>query len=334
MLLLLALLAAAAGGIALTKVGVRLTRSARRDPRGVAAACREELAAFLVDQRIEAPRSATLGELGELVEREFGVEARRVRGGGDRCPLRPSRGRGSCFGHGETRAADAARGRAPRPDPPRPAPRPSLASLAQPPGRRGVSESTYSLFQRGRRHLRAGMPAQATVSLEKAKRREPDKASIREALGIAYFRIRRWSEAEAEFRKVLELSPVNDYAHYALGRCLEKQDGRSRRTGTTSSRARSGRSRSSTGRASASSTSVRPMRAVVQRVSRARVSPGGEIGRGLCVLLGVARGDGAEQAVRLAGKVARLRIFPDGEGASTARSWTSAAQASSSRSSR
>ena len=85
-----------------------------------------------------------------------------------------------------------------------------------------MSESTYSLFQRGQQHLRKGMAAQATVSLEKAKRREPDKASIREALGIAYFRIRRWEEAEAEFRKVLDLSPVNDYAHYALGRCLEK----------------------------------------------------------------------------------------------------------------
>jgi D-tyrosyl-tRNA(Tyr) deacylase len=56
------------------------------------------------------------------------------------------------------------------------------------------------------------------------------------------------------------------------------------------------------------------MRAVVQRVSRARVSPGGEIGRGLCVLLGVAGGDGEEQAARLAGKVARLRIFPDDDG--------------------
>jgi Flp pilus assembly protein TadD len=86
-----------------------------------------------------------------------------------------------------------------------------------------MSESTYSLFQKGRAHLKRGMAAQATVALEKAKRREPDKASIREALGIAYFRIRRWEEAEAEFRKVLELSPVNDYAHYALGRCLEKQ---------------------------------------------------------------------------------------------------------------
>jgi D-aminoacyl-tRNA deacylase len=56
------------------------------------------------------------------------------------------------------------------------------------------------------------------------------------------------------------------------------------------------------------------MRAVVQRVSRAQVTPGGGIGPGLCVLLGVARGDGEEQAARLAGKIARLRIFPDGEG--------------------
>jgi D-tyrosyl-tRNA(Tyr) deacylase len=52
----------------------------------------------------------------------------------------------------------------------------------------------------------------------------------------------------------------------------------------------------------------------VQRVSRARVTPGGEIGRGFCVLIGVARGDGEEEAVRLAGKVARLRIFPDDDG--------------------
>jgi Flp pilus assembly protein TadD len=81
----------------------------------------------------------------------------------------------------------------------------------------------YDYFQQGRSHLKKGMAAQATVPLEKAKRRAPDKASIREALGIAYFRIRRYEEAEAEFRAVLELSPTDDYAHYALGRCLEKQ---------------------------------------------------------------------------------------------------------------
>jgi D-aminoacyl-tRNA deacylase len=56
------------------------------------------------------------------------------------------------------------------------------------------------------------------------------------------------------------------------------------------------------------------MRAVVQRVSRARVTPGGEIGAGLCILLGVARADGEEEAARLAGKVVRLRVFPDDDG--------------------
>jgi Flp pilus assembly protein TadD len=81
----------------------------------------------------------------------------------------------------------------------------------------------YEAYQEGRRRLRKGMAAQATVPLEKAKKLEPDKASIREALGIAYFRLRRWDEAEAEFRVVLELSPTDDYAHYALGRTLEKQ---------------------------------------------------------------------------------------------------------------
>jgi D-aminoacyl-tRNA deacylase len=60
------------------------------------------------------------------------------------------------------------------------------------------------------------------------------------------------------------------------------------------------------------------MRAVCQRVSRARVRVAGEtvaeIGTGLCVLLGVRRGDAGGEAARLAGKVARLRVFPDAAG--------------------
>ena len=56
------------------------------------------------------------------------------------------------------------------------------------------------------------------------------------------------------------------------------------------------------------------MRAVVQRVSRARATPGGEIGAGLCVLLGVAAGDEPALAVRFAQKVAHLRVFPDEAG--------------------
>ena len=82
----------------------------------------------------------------------------------------------------------------------------------------------YRHFREGQKRLRKGMTAQATVPLEKAKRLEPGKASIREALGIAYFRLARWKEAEEEFRTIVEeLAPTDDYAHYALGRALEKQ---------------------------------------------------------------------------------------------------------------
>jgi D-aminoacyl-tRNA deacylase len=60
------------------------------------------------------------------------------------------------------------------------------------------------------------------------------------------------------------------------------------------------------------------MRAVVQRVSSAEVRVAGDvrgrIGHGLCVLVAVARGDGEEAAARLAGKVARLRVFEDEQG--------------------
>jgi D-tyrosyl-tRNA(Tyr) deacylase len=56
------------------------------------------------------------------------------------------------------------------------------------------------------------------------------------------------------------------------------------------------------------------MRAVIQRVSRASSTPGGAIGSGLCVLLGIAEGDDEKEVVRLAEKVARLRIFENAEG--------------------
>ncbi|HET8895182.1 MAG TPA: D-aminoacyl-tRNA deacylase [Gaiellaceae bacterium] len=60
------------------------------------------------------------------------------------------------------------------------------------------------------------------------------------------------------------------------------------------------------------------MRAVCQRVSCSAVRVDGEtvaeIGAGLCVLLGVAHDDKEEDALQLAGKVARLRMFPDDDG--------------------
>jgi D-aminoacyl-tRNA deacylase len=60
------------------------------------------------------------------------------------------------------------------------------------------------------------------------------------------------------------------------------------------------------------------VRAVCQRVSRARVVVDGdvvgEIGAGLCVLLGVARDDDEDRVQRLAAKIAQLRVFPDDAG--------------------
>ena len=60
------------------------------------------------------------------------------------------------------------------------------------------------------------------------------------------------------------------------------------------------------------------MRAVVQRVSRAKVAvndwTAGEIGLGLLVLLGVGQTDSEADAIYLAEKIAGLRIFEDGDG--------------------
>jgi hypothetical protein len=62
--------------IAATKALVRLRSRFERDPRGVAAACRAELAGFLLDQGISSAGSATLRELGEIAHRHLGVDAR------------------------------------------------------------------------------------------------------------------------------------------------------------------------------------------------------------------------------------------------------------------
>jgi Flp pilus assembly protein TadD len=84
-----------------------------------------------------------------------------------------------------------------------------------------VSE-VYELFQEGRARLARGDVAQATVPLERARRAEPDKASIREALGCAYLRLRRYEEAAAEFEALLDLAPNDHYGYYLLGRCQER----------------------------------------------------------------------------------------------------------------
>jgi Flp pilus assembly protein TadD len=78
----------------------------------------------------------------------------------------------------------------------------------------------YDLFQRGMRLLEAGDFNQATIPLAQARDLEPEKTSIREALGRAYFRSHQYERARAEFAAVVERAPTDHYALFCLGRAL------------------------------------------------------------------------------------------------------------------
>ena len=83
-------------------------------------------------------------------------------------------------------------------------------------------ESVYDLYQRGTALLEAGDFHAATVPLEQARDLEPDKNSIREALGRAFFRSARYEQARREFEAVVERTPTDDYALFCLGRSLQQ----------------------------------------------------------------------------------------------------------------
>ena len=85
----------------------------------------------------------------------------------------------------------------------------------------GATE-VYDLFRRGSALLASRDFAAATVPLERARRLEPDKASIREALGRALFGAQRYAEAAAEFEAIVDCAPTNDYALFCLGRSLQQ----------------------------------------------------------------------------------------------------------------
>ena len=79
----------------------------------------------------------------------------------------------------------------------------------------------YDLFTRGTELLEAGDYNAAAIPLERASRLDPEKGSIREALGRAYFRSGRYAEAREEFAAVVERYPTNDFALFCLGRACE-----------------------------------------------------------------------------------------------------------------
>lgn len=82
-------------------------------------------------------------------------------------------------------------------------------------------EHVYDLYLRGQELLAHGDYAAAAVPLARARDLEPEKTSIREALGRALFHARRYAEAAAEFEAVTERAPTNDYALFCLGRAMQ-----------------------------------------------------------------------------------------------------------------
>ncbi len=79
-----------------------------------------------------------------------------------------------------------------------------------------ASSRAYDLVSRAGEFLRTGHPHQAAMLLTEAKLIEPEKGSIREALGRAHYLCGRPAQARREFAKAVDIDPVNDYAHFGL----------------------------------------------------------------------------------------------------------------------
>lgn len=93
------------------------------------------------------------------------------------------------------------------------------------------NETAYDLYSRGRRFLEDGHPHQAAMLLSRAKLIEPEKASIRAALGRALYMTGRAARARREFAKAVQIDPADDWAHFALALACERTGERSRALG-------------------------------------------------------------------------------------------------------
>jgi Flp pilus assembly protein TadD len=80
----------------------------------------------------------------------------------------------------------------------------------------------YDAFMRGHDLLRSRDFHQAAVAFRRARELEPDKASIREALGRAYMGCRDFDRAREEFAAAVALGPTDGYAHFGLAKALER----------------------------------------------------------------------------------------------------------------
>ena len=211
--------AGVAGGLALALAFARLWRARRRRAHTTpAASALAELERALRRTR-QQPGPATTLPGARAAVRPAQPRCRRLRAGAQPAALRrpPARADPCAAPWAARRAGPGERAGGP---PPRVVGAPSAHDDR--PYTRGSMDDVYDLFKRGTALLEAGDFNSATVPLSKAAELEPEKTSIREALGRAYFRSSQFEAARVEFEAVVERAPTNDYALFCLGRSLMK----------------------------------------------------------------------------------------------------------------
>jgi tetratricopeptide (TPR) repeat protein len=85
-------------------------------------------------------------------------------------------------------------------------------------------EDAYSLFIKAKKYMNKNDFLNASILLEEASQHEPEKGSIREALGICYYNMGFYDSSRSHFDKAIEIDATNDFAHYGMGLCLIKEN--------------------------------------------------------------------------------------------------------------
>jgi Flp pilus assembly protein TadD len=89
-------------------------------------------------------------------------------------------------------------------------------------GQAAPQDDTYTLYRRGLDLLGRGSAAAAAQLLERAAAAEPQSRSVLEALARAQFDAGRYAAAAANFRRIVDASPSDDYAQFGLGLALAR----------------------------------------------------------------------------------------------------------------
>lgn len=96
----------------------------------------------------------------------------------------------------------------------------ALVLVCAAPSLPGQTASADAYFDIGNTLMRRDKPVEAITAYEEALRLRDDYHQARRGLGLAYMKLRRYDRAEREFRLLVEATPLDAGAHYALGSAL------------------------------------------------------------------------------------------------------------------